>query len=124
MGCSFKESKELPQSGIVWSEVPLTFAKCKQLIFDPKCVTCHSATGKASEVPFATIEDFLRGPKPLVVPGDPLHSPLYIAITRMDEDRMPPPGKGREPLSPAAIEYIRLWIENGAPITELDASSY
>ena len=121
--CSFHEPKSDWENSKIGIEVPPTFSNLKEAIFEPRCVKCHSPTGKARHFPFGSLEDFLSGPEPLIVLNDPLRSRLYIAISRTDEDRMPPPGKG-DPLSSEEIDYIRLWIENGAPATVLDASSY
>jgi hypothetical protein len=123
VGCNFREPKHDSGGDVIQVGVPPTFAILKKVIFEPRCVKCHSSTGKADKVPFETIQDFLVGVRPLVIPRDPLHSPLYLAITRTDEDRMPPPKKG-DPLSAEEVDYIRLWIENGAPATALDAASY
>ena len=49
----------------------------------------------------------------------PVGSPTLVEIIRRvtsrdDDDRMPPPGKGR-PLSPDQVAYLRRWIDEGTP---------
>jgi hypothetical protein len=49
---------------------------------------------------------------PLVVPGDPLCSPLFVRLATDDAAiRMPPGGAG---LAPGAVCSIGTWISNGA----------
>ncbi len=56
----------------------------------------------------------LRGGRHAIVPGDPSMSSLVQRISSADEDEvMPPPDSGKE-LSPAQIETLRRWIEEGA----------
>lgn len=51
------------------------------------------------------------------MPGQPLRSRLYQAVTYRDPHlKMPPPG----PLPPSVVEDIRVWIEAGAPWPETE----
>lgn len=94
-------------------------------ILEKRCIECHRATyvdenGRRrrpkGRVMFDTrrnIEKSKRGK--LFVAGDPDASLVIESITLPadDEDRMPPPKKGR-PLSDREIQLIRSWIEQGA----------
>jgi hypothetical protein len=50
----------------------------------------------------------------VIVPGDSAHSKMYLKISNPNEAmRMPPPYSGRK-LTPAQIETIKTWIDQGA----------
>ncbi len=50
--------------------------------------------------------------EPAIVPGDAEASTLIARITSEDEfERMPPEG---DPVSPAEVEVLRRWIDQGA----------
>lgn len=51
--------------------------------------------------------------KPVVRPGDPNHSELYLRISSRDEMQMPPPDSGKL-LTSKQTELIRRWIQQGA----------
>ncbi len=52
--------------------------------------------------------------KPIVVPGQPESSELYLRITSTDaEQRMPPLDSGNE-LTEAEVQLLRDWIQQGA----------
>jgi hypothetical protein len=89
-----------------------TFTQVKQ-VFVARCLGCHSATGTAARVPLGTLEDLINSPRQLVLPGNWEDSGLYIAVSRTDDRRMPPPRAG-DPLNAGQIELFRLWIETGA----------
>ena len=96
-------------------EEPLkpNFASIKKKVFDIRCTACHTVGGSASGVPFQTRKDLLDSPRDLVLPGNPEESGLWIAITREDNKRMPPPNVGSK-LSDSEIAVIRQWIQDGA----------
>ncbi|MBX9767417.1 MAG: hypothetical protein K2X47_09115 [Bdellovibrionales bacterium] len=91
-----------------------TFESIKAKIIDRRCVTCHTADGRASGVPLGTLQEILKSTRDLVLPGNPDESGLLIAIERVDKKRMPPP-ENADALLPEEIEVIRKWIEIGAP---------
>jgi mono/diheme cytochrome c family protein len=90
-----------------------TFASIKTKIFIPKCLACHTVGGPAAGVPLENEKELLESPRDLVVAGDPAQSGLYIAITRQDSKRMPPPSSGASALSTEEIIAIKQWIETG-----------
>lgn len=89
------------------------FAAIKQDIFDQKCTICHSPEGRKPEMPLDTAAALLRGPKPLVIPGD-LNSKLLSVFLPGARHPMPPPGNGIDPLSAEELGALQEWIKNGA----------
>ncbi len=53
--------------------------------------------------------------QPVIVPGQPEQSPLFLAITRHDERWGPMPPKDSDALSNEQQQYVRQWILAGAP---------
>ena len=98
------------------------FVSIKKHIFENRCMSCHSSGGPAAMVPLDTLKLILESPRDLVLPGDFEESGLYIALTRNDSKRMPPPSGGSA-LSENEISVIRDWIEIGAPEKEGDPGS-
>ena len=52
---------------------------------------------------------------PLVTPGDPTKSALYLAISKMCGGTLPQMPDGKPALPTATISSIQTWIANGAP---------
>lgn len=108
---------ETPTPGNVEpSPLPLeaTYSSIKRQIFDRRCMTCHRPEGSASDVPLAPYRDLLDSPRELVLPGNSEESGLYLAVSRTDEKRMPPPRVGAA-LSAEEVSTIQRWIDLGAP---------
>jgi mono/diheme cytochrome c family protein len=91
-------------------------------LFKDKCLACHGDDEKKIKggLDMRTLAGLLKGgesEKPSVVPGKPMDSPLYLAVTREHEDdnwsAMPP--KENDALSKEQIAYIKDWIAGGAP---------
>jgi mono/diheme cytochrome c family protein len=91
-------------------------------LFKDKCLACHGDDEKKIKggLDMRTMAGLLKGgesEKPSVVPGKPMESPLYLAVTREHEDdnwsAMPP--KENDKLSKEQIAYIKDWIAGGAP---------
>ena len=81
------------------------------------CASCHGPERQESGLRLDTRSFLLEGGRsgPVVIPGQPLQSRLYQAVTYRDPHlKMPPPG----PLPPSVMEDIRAWIETGAPWPE------
>ena len=98
------------------------FARKIQPLFKSKCLACHGGDpGKKlkGDLDMRGRAELLRGgesKEPAIVPGRPLQSPLYLAVTRQHEDdweAMPP--KENDRLSTEQVGYIRQWIVGGAP---------
>jgi mono/diheme cytochrome c family protein len=114
--------------------VDANYDSIRDNIFAARCVSCHSADGKAKDVNLMDYAALLAGtPKDptWVVPSSPATSDLYKDITVtsagnppqdgaqddfQDDSRMPPFSTGPS-LSTVQINVIRTWIQNGAPQT-------
>ena len=96
------------------------FARKVLPVFNAKCLACHGNNPKELKgaLDLRTRAAMLRGGESgqaAVVPGEPLTSPLYLAVTREHEEAwtaMPP--KENDRLSAEQINHIRDWIETGA----------
>ncbi len=91
------------------------------------CVMCHESGGEGIEKSGFGVQNYnsiMEGTKygPLVVPGDSASSSLYLVVAHKTDTRihMPPhhetslaEGEGAA-LTPAQIETIKLWIDQGA----------
>jgi mono/diheme cytochrome c family protein len=87
-----------------------------------KCFACHGADGKKPKggLDLRTRDIAMRGGKSgraAIVPGNAKKSPLYIAVTWADADLEMPP-KENDRLNAEQIEWVRKWIDAGAPWPE------
>ncbi len=92
------------------AEAP-TFASDIAPLLETHCVVCHGQAGGLALDDYSAV---MAGGDdgPVVVPGDPEASELYLTITGRSRPAMPP---GGPPLSPGDTDLIRAWIEAGAP---------
>ena len=81
-------------------------------IFEQSCLNCHGPHGSFTEqLVIQSRQELIDTGK--VIPGNPDSSIFYQRLIETAvEKRMP---LGQPPLSPAAIETIRQWIQAGAP---------
>ena len=97
------------------------FARKIQPLFKTKCLACHGEDPKKlkGELDLRSLAGLLKGgesEEPSIVPGKPEQSPLYLAVTREDEDdwsAMPP--KENDKLTAKQVDYVKQWIVAGAP---------
>ena len=87
-------------------------------ILSDKCYTCHGPDEKqrVANLRLDTKEGLFadRGAYKIIVSGKPSESKLYQRISAVDAAlRMPPPYAERF-LTPAQIELVRTWIDQGA----------
>ena len=85
-------------------------------ILNQKCAECHSVKRNKTKGDFAV--DRLDDMKKQVKAGAPQASSLVISITLPDDDEdvMPPKGKNR--VTPAQVNLIKQWIQEGAVYAE------
>ena len=89
------------------------FEKRIRPVLSTRCTSCHGPEKQESSLRLDTRSFLLKGGRsgPVVMPGQPLQSRLYQAVTYRDPHlQMPPTG----PLPPSVIEDVRAWIEAGA----------
>ncbi len=103
-----------PQSMQVFGDmiVPALHAKCR---------SCHNPQKTKGGLDLTSYETMMQGgksDKPMIVPGDPAASELFVRIDLepSHDDYMPPEGKPA--LDPVEKDLIEWWIEKGAE--ELD----
>jgi hypothetical protein len=92
---------------------PVSFSKDIQPILETSCWKCHGGTVQVAKLDLRTRESALKGAEHgiVLVPGKAENSRLYRLVAGLDQPRMPMNGK----LTPAQIETIKLWIDQGAP---------
>src|SRR5262249_52302914 len=87
-------------------------------ILSDNCFPCHGpdqAKRKADlrlDFPETAFAD--RGGYRVIVPGDSSKSMLFTRITSEDKKQRMPPARSGRMLTPAQIELVRRWIEQGA----------
>ncbi|MCB0283027.1 MAG: hypothetical protein H6627_00230 [Calditrichae bacterium] len=98
----------------------ISFTKDIQPILEDRCIYCHSSDGPEGNI---VLEDYQsvfssrykNHTTPMIVPGNPQTSRLYIVVsTRNTSMRMPPERLGEDPLSEDEVKIIHTWIEQGA----------
>ena len=90
-------------------------------LLQDRCVECHGPKKNKADLRLDAKPHALKGGEsgPAFVAGNPAKSLIFDRITTKDEDtKMPPKG---EPLTPAQVEKVRLWIAEGAVWPENDA---
>ncbi len=99
------------------------FARDVRPILSDKCYACHGPdqTSRKSKLRLDTRAGTFQGGRsgfPAVVPGEREESELWAMVTtEFSEERMPPE-EGGEALSPAEIETLGRWIDQGAEWAE------
>ncbi|MFC7338894.1 PSD1 and planctomycete cytochrome C domain-containing protein [Haloferula chungangensis] len=88
-------------------------------LLQEKCLACHGEDPEKikGDLNLMTREGMLRGGesgRPVLVPGNAETSTLYQAVTWQDEDLEMPP-KENDRLNPQQVEWIKQWIDGGAP---------
>ncbi len=86
-----------------------TYSSIHDQIFVPKCMSCHGADGKASDVPLEPYSELIAQTD-VVSAGDAESSSLYTETSKL---KMPPKKSG-PPLNSVEIETIKTWINQGA----------
>lgn len=92
-------------------DTTVSFSQDIQPILSENCVSCHGGSG---DLWLDSYERALAESSggPVIVPGQPQASELYLRITGESEPRMP---LNASQLSDDDIEAIRIWISEGAP---------
>ena len=110
-GCSDKEDI-IPTDG--GNPADTVFYSDVKPIFDGECAIagCHVGSSPAADLRMDTYANIMAGAggDPVVVAGYSMQSHLYLHITGAMEPMMPVGGS----LTPAQIELIRNWIDDGA----------
>lgn len=122
MVCSFFAAQAYGEEPIQPVEPSLgreaTFYEDVFPILVTKCLACHSAAVKESDLVLETAESTLKGGASgaAIVPGKPDESLLYRVAARIEEPVMPPlPNKAQaKPLTPQEAGLLRKWILDGA----------
>ena len=101
-------------------EIELLFAKRLLPLFKEKCFGCHGADPDdvKAEFDMRTLEAIVRGGEsgePSLVAKNSKQSPLYLAVLRTHDEWSPMPPKENDRLSDQQIDWIKRWIDNGAP---------
>jgi len=80
----------------------LTFDADIKPMFRVSCFACHSGAKAAGGLNLTTLSGVLKGSKDglVLTAGDSAHSPLVIAISRLDPDTAMPPKMHRRPTAP------------------------
>lgn len=122
VGCSYgKKDKQKPQQKPSAgdpqkdekSEVLEGFAFVEEKVIKPKCLSCHATATKENHgISLASYEEILKSAAfpPLVTPGVPGESSLYLSISRTNN----PMPKGGEPLLKEDVQKVFDWIKSGA----------
>jgi len=91
----------------------IDFAKDVHPILAARCNGCHSAASRQGKLAVTTRDDLVQGgvSGPAVIPGNSKDSLLIQRVTGQKLPAMPMSG---ERLSPAEIDILRAWIDQGA----------
>lgn len=83
-------------------------------ILSDNCFYCHGPDNKTRQADLRLDnEEGLKGEK-LLVPGSPEKSELYLRLLATDPEQRMPPAESHKQLTPAQIQTIKQWIEQGA----------
>lgn len=97
-------------------EMPLTYETLTTEVLQPRCLHCHNPKSDDPDAKDIALYPFadLVAQKNMVIAADAANSKIYKYVVRTDDNRMPPPEDGA-PLTADQIEFIKRWINAGAP---------
>lgn len=116
---SLSASLGVEQAAPVLDVLP-TFEKDVQPLLKEKCWKCHGPAAQKGELALHTAAAIQKGSEsgPILVPGKSSESRLFEVLKHGE---MPPEGEGT--VSPAEIERIRRWIDDGAKMGSASAQA-
>jgi hypothetical protein len=91
-----------------------------QPVFNARCVDCHGTDHPQGKIVLASYDGVVSsktvsGRAPLITPGNPGESRLFIlCATAQAHFRMPPDTSAKTPLTRQELEALRDWIKQGA----------
>lgn len=93
------------------------FTEIVKPILDRRCIECHGPEKQKGGLLMESYASLMKGGKdgPAVVPGRAGDSPILqrLLLPASDDDHMPPSQKPQP--TPAEIDVLRWWIDQGAP---------
>jgi Planctomycete cytochrome C len=94
---------------------PVNFAKQIKPILADRCVECHNSETLLGELNLQNGALAMRKRKlgPVIVPGDPEKSMLYLVLTLPAKDKKAMPATGHR-IPKDEVSLIRQWIKEGA----------
>lgn len=99
---------------------PVSYQTQIQPILNKHCVSCHNANTASGKIVLTSYDNLMNAratawKKPIVVPGNPSESWLYLLSgTNQPHFRMPPDTSALAPLTENDVELIGKWIHQGA----------
>jgi uncharacterized membrane protein len=100
---------------------PVNYQAQIQPILNTHCVRCHSTEKPTKKINLSSYalmtasRASISGKQPLVIPGSPAESRLYVlCATNQAHFRMPPDTSSVTPLPVEELELLKKWIEQGA----------
>ena len=111
--------QEAPGGNSATSVTLPTFDSLNEKVFKPKCLSCHNSPSSADGVDVSSYEKIMNNNlfPPLIVPGKPNESSLYLSC---ENKSMP---QGGPPLSDEQLSAFREWIIQGAKPAGSDNNS-
>ncbi len=100
------------------ADAPVDFSRDVLPILSDKCFFCHGPDEQArkADLRFDTKAGAfrVRDGAAVIVPGKSAESELVLRITSTDPEEVMPPKSANRDLSPAQIELLKRWIDQGA----------
>ncbi len=96
----------------VGADDPISFNRDIRPILSDKCFHCHGPDEHSREADLRF--DIKESAMHAIEPGDPDSSELIYRILEEDPDSRMPPAEVNKPLTPAEVQLLQKWIEQGA----------
>src|SRR5687768_11688472 len=101
---------------VATAQEKVDFARDVLPILSDKCFQCHGPDEKArkADLRLDLKDEALRVKSPVIVAGKSAASELVKRIISTDPKELMPPAKSNKKLTPAQIDTLKRWIDQGA----------
>lgn len=105
----------LPEGEMAGDVGKISFAKKIKPVLVGKCLSCHHPGSEVTDISFASREDMLKasGDRPILVPGEPEKSTLFLVTVLPDYFVEAMPASGHKLTEEEKWELYH-WIQQGA----------
>ncbi len=95
---------------------PISFNKQIRPVLSENCYACHGPdeASREADLRLDTYEGATGGESPAIVIGDPDASEFIARINATEDDDLMPPPDSHKALTPAQIDMLTRWVEEGA----------